>query len=74
MKLTSGDGKQDEVQMLMRGQLQSMVAAEFKSRASSSSGGKAEYQHPAVNTGGGGDKKPKQKKKKKTLVEKRSLG
>ena len=64
MKLTSGDGKQDEVLMLTRGQLQAMVTAEFKNRAGSSSGGKAEDQRPAVNTGGGGDKKPKQKKKK----------
>ena len=30
MKLTAGDRKQDEVLMLTRGQLQAMVAAEFK--------------------------------------------
>ena len=64
MKLTSGDGKQDEVLMLTRSQLQAMVAAEYKNHGAFSSGGKKDDNRPTGNTGGG-DKKQKQKSKKK---------
>ena len=40
MKLTSSDGKQGEVLMLTRSQLQAMVATEYKNHGVSSSGGK----------------------------------
>ena len=68
MKLTSSDGKQDEVLMLTRSQLQAMVAAEYKNHGASSSGGNKTENRPTSNIGGDDEKQKPRKKFDKRLV------